>query len=191
MKAAVLTEIRKIEVRDVPEPSIQKVTDVLLRVAAVGICGSDLQYYSTGRIGSEVVRFPFIIGHECVASVEQVGKDVKKVKPGDTLYVYEYGKDVFDYYYKGNRQGVVIGEPHRDNPQGYYKQLDSIIGKGGGVWFFFTHFRAGKQNDFEIIYKYVAKSCKIKDGIQKTDAAAFMAVCLPADKLNSVNAPIE
>jgi L-iditol 2-dehydrogenase len=87
MKAAVLTDIRKIEVRDVPEPSIQTDRDVFLRIVAVGICGSDLQYYSTGRIGSEVVRFPFIIGHECVAKVEQVGKDVKKVKPGDRVVV--------------------------------------------------------------------------------------------------------
>jgi len=87
MKAAVLTDIRNIKVRDVAEPSIQTDMDVLLRVAAVGLCGSDLQYYSTGRIGSDVVRFPFIIGHECVASVEQTGKAVKKVKPGDHVVV--------------------------------------------------------------------------------------------------------
>ena len=87
MKAALLTDIRKIEVMDVPAPSIQSETDVLLRVDAVGICGSDLQYYSTGRIGSDVVQFPFIIGHECVASVEEAGKNVKKIKPGDRVVV--------------------------------------------------------------------------------------------------------
>ncbi len=87
MKAALLTGIRKIQVRDVPQPSIKSGTDVLLRVAAVGLCGSDLQYYSTGKIGSDVVKFPFIIGHECVATVEQVGIDVKKVKPGDRVIV--------------------------------------------------------------------------------------------------------
>jgi L-iditol 2-dehydrogenase len=87
MKAAFLTDIRKIEVRDAPEPSIQKDTDVLLRVAAVGICGSDLQYYSTGRIGSDVVHFPFIIGHECVADVQEMGKDVQKIKAGNRVVV--------------------------------------------------------------------------------------------------------
>lgn len=87
MKAAVLTDIRRIEIREVPEPAIQTDTDVLLRVAAVGLCGSDLQYYSTGRIGSDVVRFPFIIGHECVAVVEKGGRDVKNVKPGDRVAV--------------------------------------------------------------------------------------------------------
>jgi L-iditol 2-dehydrogenase len=87
MKAAFLTEIRKIAVMDVPEPSIQTETDVLLRVAAVGLCGSDLQYYSTGRIGNDVVRFPFIIGHECVATVIDAGNNVKKVKKGDRVVV--------------------------------------------------------------------------------------------------------
>jgi L-iditol 2-dehydrogenase len=87
MKAAFLTDIRKIEVQEVPKPSIHKDTDVLLRVAAVGICGSDLQYYSTGRIGSDVVQFPFTIGHECVADVHETGRDAQKTKPGDRVVV--------------------------------------------------------------------------------------------------------
>lgn len=87
MKAAVLTGIRKIEVRDVPEPSIRSETDVLLRVEAVGICGSDLQYYSAGRIGGDVVRFPFIIGHECVAVVEKTGRSCGMLEPGDWVVV--------------------------------------------------------------------------------------------------------
>jgi L-iditol 2-dehydrogenase len=87
MKAAFLTGIRKIELGDVPKPSIQNETQVLLRVAAVGICGSDLQYYAAGRIGSDVVRFPFIIGHECVTEVEEAGPDVHGLKPGDRVIV--------------------------------------------------------------------------------------------------------
>ncbi len=87
MKAACLTGIRKIEIQDVPPPSIQSDTDVLLHVNAVGICGSDLQYYGTGKIGTDVVKFPFIIGHECVAEVVKTGEDVQKVKPGDRVVV--------------------------------------------------------------------------------------------------------
>jgi L-iditol 2-dehydrogenase len=87
MRAAVLTGIRKIEVQDVPKPALKKDTDVLLRVTSVGICGSDLQYYSTGRIGSDVVRFPFVIGHECTAEVDDVGSSVENVKPGDRVVV--------------------------------------------------------------------------------------------------------
>jgi L-iditol 2-dehydrogenase len=87
MKAAVLTGIRKFEVRDVPKPSIQTDKEVLLRVSAVGICGSDLQYYAAGKIGDDLVRFPFIIGHECVAEVQETGLGSRRVKPGDMVAV--------------------------------------------------------------------------------------------------------
>jgi L-iditol 2-dehydrogenase len=53
----------------------------------VGVCGSDVHYYETGRIGEQVVEYPFIVGHECAATVEAVGNAVAKVKPGDTVVV--------------------------------------------------------------------------------------------------------
>jgi L-iditol 2-dehydrogenase len=87
LKAAVLTGMRKIEVREVPAPRIENETDVLLRVSAVGLCGSDIQYYSIGRIGKDVVQYPFIIGHECVAEVEDMGSKVKRVIPGDRVVI--------------------------------------------------------------------------------------------------------
>ncbi len=87
MRVAALTGIRKMEVREVPSSSIKNDTDVLLRILAVGICGSDIQYYATGRIGSDVVRFPFVLGHECVAKVEKTGSRVRRIKPGDRVVV--------------------------------------------------------------------------------------------------------
>lgn len=87
MKAVVLTGIRQMEIRDVPEPKIEKDTDVLLKIEMVGVCGSDVHYYETGRIGSQVVKYPFIVGHECAATVKETGKGVKKVKVGDRIVV--------------------------------------------------------------------------------------------------------
>lgn len=87
MIAAVLTGIKKIEVRKVPDPQIHTEKEVLLRMMAVGICGSDIQYYLTGKIGDRVVQYPFIVGHECTAVIEKVGKSVKKVKPGDRVVI--------------------------------------------------------------------------------------------------------
>lgn len=87
MKAAFLTGMRKFEVREVPIPRIENGTDVLLRVGAVGLCGSDIQYYSTGRIGSDVVQYPFIVGHECVGEVEEAGSKVKRIQPGDRVVI--------------------------------------------------------------------------------------------------------
>jgi L-iditol 2-dehydrogenase len=87
MKAAVLTGLRRMEIVDVPKPVIKNDTDVLLKIAVVGVCGSDVHYYLTGRISSQVVQYPYLVGHECSATVEAVGKKVKHVKPGDEVAV--------------------------------------------------------------------------------------------------------
>ena len=82
MKAALLTGIRKFETRQVPEPEITRPTDVRIRIKIVGVCGSDIHYYNTGRIGSQIIQFPFTVGHEAAGIVEQVGSKVTRVKPG-------------------------------------------------------------------------------------------------------------
>lgn len=87
MKAVVLSGLRQMEVTDIPEPTIEKDTDVLLKVEMVGVCGSDVHYYETGRIGSELVEYPFIVGHECSATVRAVGRAVTNVKIGDHVFV--------------------------------------------------------------------------------------------------------
>jgi L-iditol 2-dehydrogenase len=87
MKAVVLTGLSQMELREVPDPSIQKETDVLLKIEKVGICGSDVHYYETGRIGEQIVKYPFIVGHECSATVKAVGKLVTRVKVGDEVVV--------------------------------------------------------------------------------------------------------
>jgi len=87
MKKMVLTGIRRMEMVEVPEPQIRQATDVLIRMGAIGVCGSDVHYYLTGRIGSQVVQYPFAVGHEGAGIVEKVGPGVKRVKPGDRIAV--------------------------------------------------------------------------------------------------------
>ena len=87
MKTFVLTGIRAMEMREAPMPTIRNETDVLLRLKAVGVCGSDVHYYTTGRIGSQVVQYPFAVGHECAAVVEAVGPGVTRVQPGDRVAI--------------------------------------------------------------------------------------------------------
>lgn len=87
MKAAVLTGIGRMELREVPDPKIEKGTDILLKIEKVGVCGSDVHYFETGRIGSQVVQFPYIVGHECAATVAGVGPDVKSLKVGQEVVV--------------------------------------------------------------------------------------------------------
>jgi len=87
LKALALTGLKRLELVDVPEPKITKDTDVLLKLAAVGICGSDVHYYETGRVGTQVVKYPYRIGHECSATAAQIGKAVKGIKVGDEIVV--------------------------------------------------------------------------------------------------------
>ena len=87
MKAVVLAGIGQIKLVDVREPSIKEDNDVLLRIEMVGVCGSDVHYYETGRIGSQIVEYPFIVGHECTATVKAVGGGVTRVGVGDGVVV--------------------------------------------------------------------------------------------------------
>jgi len=87
MKAVVLTGIRQMQIQDVPKPTIKSDNDVLLKIEVIGVCGSDVHYYETGRIGSQIVEYPFIVGHECAATVEAVGGAVSRVKVGQQVVV--------------------------------------------------------------------------------------------------------
>ena len=64
MRASVLTAPGALSVDEVPTPPFAS-DEVLVKVAAVGVCGSDTHYYRHGRIGDFVVDGPLILGHEC------------------------------------------------------------------------------------------------------------------------------
>lgn len=87
MNAQMLTGIRQIDARQVAAPEIVHPTDVLLKIEYVGVCGSDVHYYETGRIGSQVVEFPFTVGHECSATVAEIGADVTHLQKGQPVVV--------------------------------------------------------------------------------------------------------
>lgn len=87
MKAMMFTGLREMEMREIEEPRIEKDTDVLLKVGCVGVCGSDIHYYTDGRIGNAVVSYPCTAGHECAGMVLEVGTGVTRVKPGDKVAI--------------------------------------------------------------------------------------------------------
>jgi L-iditol 2-dehydrogenase len=75
------------EIRETSPPKISDPHGVLLRVGVVGVCGSDVHYYTTGRIGTLVVKYPEWTGHECAGTVEVVGDEVKKLAVGQRVAV--------------------------------------------------------------------------------------------------------
>jgi len=84
MKAMYLLEPRKIVEKEIKVPA-PKQGEVLVKIKAVGICGSDVHYYETGRIGDFVVKKPLILGHESAGEIVEIGKDVKDLKIGDRV----------------------------------------------------------------------------------------------------------
>jgi L-iditol 2-dehydrogenase len=87
MKAVYLTGIRRVEVREAAPPGLEGPDDVLLRIHSVGVCGSDIHYYTQGRIGSQVVQFPFIIGHECAGTVMETAANVSGLRTGQRVAI--------------------------------------------------------------------------------------------------------
>lgn len=84
MKTAVMTDIGEVEIQRRPIP-VPADNEVLVKVEYVGICGSDLHYYESGRIGNFIVEPPFVLGHEAGGTVVEVGQNVKGLKAGDRV----------------------------------------------------------------------------------------------------------
>lgn len=84
MKALVYEGIRNVKVREVKDPEIQRDDDLIVKVTSTAICGSDLHL-----IHGFVPNLPkgFILGHETMGIVEDVGKEVNNIKKGDRVIV--------------------------------------------------------------------------------------------------------
>jgi threonine dehydrogenase-like Zn-dependent dehydrogenase len=78
MRAVVLHAPGDVRVDDRPDPTIEKPTDAVIRLAATCVCGSDLWPYR----GIEAVDSASPMGHEYVGVVEEVGNDVRDIRPG-------------------------------------------------------------------------------------------------------------
>lgn len=87
MKTMMLTGIKKMVMREVAEPQLMKPDDVKIKMSVVGVCGSDIHYYNQGRIGSQIVNYPFTVGHEAAGVVVETGSSVKRVKKGDHIAI--------------------------------------------------------------------------------------------------------
>lgn len=85
MRAVVLERKGEISIRDIDIEEPLGELDVRIGVDTVGICGSDVHYYSHGRIGDFVVNEPMVLGHEASGVVIEVGSGVTDLRPGDRV----------------------------------------------------------------------------------------------------------
>lgn len=82
--AAVLEKTDVMHLKEVPMPSPPGKNEVIIKMKAVGICGSDVHYWTHGAIGDFIVKKPMVIGHESAGEVVAAGPGTK-FKPGDRV----------------------------------------------------------------------------------------------------------
>ena len=83
MKAVTSQGREKVEVKNMPDPRIEKPDDMIVRITSTAICGSDLHLYKKNI----PLRDDYIIGHEPMGIVEEVGPEVTQVKRGDRVII--------------------------------------------------------------------------------------------------------
>lgn len=85
MKALVLERTRELSLRDIDLPLALGPTDVKIAVHTVGICGSDVHYFTHGGIGDYIVNEPMVLGHEGSGTITEIGDAVTGLKVGDRV----------------------------------------------------------------------------------------------------------
>ncbi len=85
MRALVLERQNELTLRDIELPMDVGPGMVKIRIHTVGVCGSDVHYYTHGRIGPFVVNAPMVLGHEAAGTVVEVGTGVTHLAVGDRV----------------------------------------------------------------------------------------------------------
>ena len=133
MKAVVWHGKQDVRVDNVPDPIVQEPTDAIVRITSTAICGSDLHLYAKL---SPIMREGDIIGHEPMGIVEEVGRDVEHIGPGDRV-VIPFNISCGHCYFC-EQQLYSQCETTRD--RGKLAEAASLLGRGKGASLFgYTH----------------------------------------------------
>ena len=126
MKALVFHHPGKVEVNDVDDPRIEDAEDVILRVTASAICGSDLHIYN----GFIPQKNDMVLGHEFMGVIEETGSGVKDLKKGDRVVIpfpIACGRCFFCH-------DGLPGHCENSNPEKYGPEGGLLDQKGGGLF---------------------------------------------------------
>ena len=135
MKACVLHDVASIEVREIPRPQVPP-DHVLVRVSAVGICGTDTHIfaghanYNTDASGRPIPLSvqPQILGHEISGIIEEIGAEVRDLKPGDRV-VLDQGLNCISIHRSQLCEYCQTGDSHQCE---FYRE-HGITGLQGGL----------------------------------------------------------
>lgn len=166
MKAVTYQGAKDVQVKEVPDAKIEKPDDIIVRITSTAICGSDLHIYR----GSIPTKEDFVIGHEPMGIVEDVGPEVTKVKKGDRV-VIPFNVSCGECFYCQNEMESQCDNSN-DNPD-----IDA------GAYFGYTHrygnYPGGQAEYLRVPYGNfipfkVPESCELED-----EALLFISDVLP------------
>jgi S-(hydroxymethyl)glutathione dehydrogenase/alcohol dehydrogenase len=166
MKAVTFQGTKDIKVKEVEDPKLQKRDDIIVRITSTSICGSDLHIYQ----GALPARKDYIIGHEPMGIVEEVGPEVTKVKKGDRV-VLPFNISCGECYYC-NHDMESQCDNSNDNPKvdtgGYFGFTERYGDYSGGQAEFL---RVPYGNFMPFV---IPESCELED-----ESLLFMSDVLP------------
>ena len=169
MKAVTYQGHKNMEVREVNDPTIEESTDAIIKITASGICGSDLHLYHQGDLFMDP---GFVIGHEPMGIVEEVGKDVKTLKKGDRV-VIPFNIGCGDCFYCNNH---MESQCDNSNPSPANWKMDNggLFGFGamhGNHW--------GGQAEYLRVPFADFSSFKVPDSDLKDEQVLFLSDVVP------------
>ncbi|WP_214476107.1 NAD(P)-dependent alcohol dehydrogenase [Mesorhizobium sp. dw_380] len=85
VRALVLERQHDLKLRDIDLPQAVGQGQVRIKIHTVGVCGSDVHYYTHGRIGPFVVEAPMVLGHEAAGTIVEIGEGVEHLEVGDRV----------------------------------------------------------------------------------------------------------
>lgn len=153
MKAVTYQGIKNVQVKEVKDPKIEKPDDMIVRITSSAICGSDLHL-----IHGMIPNFPqdYIIGHEPMGIVEEVGPEVTKVKKGDRVII-PFNIACGECWYCQNHLESQCDNSNEHGDMGaYFGYSETTGGYAGGQAEYlrvpyanFTHFKVPEDSELE------------------------------------------
>lgn len=171
MKALVYHSPKNVKVENVPDPHIQDSKDIIVKVTSTAICGSDLHIYN----GFFPQKSKFVLGHEFMGIVEEVGREVTHLKKGDRVVVpfpIACGSCFFCNH---------ALMPHCENSNMNYGPEGGLLKQKGGALFGYTDLYggyAGGQAQY-VRVPYATFGPRKVDDILKDEEVLFLTDIFP------------